>query len=354
LALHYYQSNSGLSDAFPDLSGPDAVRFAEWFAVYGETELNIDPAHLEPVRAELLEWGNAPAAEDREEEPWWPRLTNFALYLYRLRSDAQRLYPDVFGVGRWGFLKWLTGHAAELHLYAPLVEPLSRDIEARLSGSVPEGLTPPVVQELYLACSSGFRRQWTKDSFLFWLNHPAKVEGQAMYSAVHLSNLAYYIYRNREDLIAQFPDLTGPKRADYAEWFVRNGEREFGLGAAFLEPVHAGLIAWGNSRSPLDKMKFPWWPKLTNFALHLYASRPDAQAAYPDVLHDNRWNFLQWTVDNAENLNLYPDFAGAIREELKRVRRIRMVGRLVPGLGSRNRPVSTPATLPGGSPRIAE
>jgi hypothetical protein len=279
LARHLYDSHPALQEAFPDLGGPDAVGYAEWFVLHGEAELRADADQVDAMRSALVEWANARSEADVEDEPWWPPLANLALYVYRPRSDAQDSYPD--------------------------------------------------------AAEPGFAGGSTNDSFVRWLNAPAKVGGKNMYSAVHLSNLAYYIYRNRRDLSNAFPDLSGPNRANYAEWFVRNGETELGLSEAFVEPVRSSLLAWGNTRHALDHMTYPWWPRLTNFALHLYAARPDVQSTYPNVLHADRWNFLQWTVDNAAGLNLYPGLAEPIGNELRRLRWIRSVGRVMAAVGSR-------------------
>lgn len=53
LAHHVYRERADLQDMFPDPLGEDRYRFARWFALHAQTEYDLDPVFIEPVRSSM-------------------------------------------------------------------------------------------------------------------------------------------------------------------------------------------------------------------------------------------------------------------------------------------------------------
>jgi Sulfotransferase domain len=348
LAHFAYQDRPDLQQAFVDLSGDGLAGYAEWLVRNGASELELHPAFLNPVEAGLLKWAGGRAAEDRSALASWPELTNFALYFYRMRLDAQHAFPDVFGWDRRPFLEWAVANAEELNLYDPLIAPVRRNLQhleeknpfrtvARFENGV---RVPSLAVKVYLFSSPALTSRWGDvsktgpGSFFEWLNRPFPAPPRGIYSSLQLSNLAHYLYRERPDLQRAFPDLSGAGRLQYAAWFVRHAAAEAALDPAFTEVVRESIFRWAASRSADDPSALPWWPPLTNFALHLYGLRTDAQRAFPSVFGSDRWNFLRWAVDHTDDLAVsepfYPGFIEPVRDNLQKWARIRSIGRFLP------------------------
>jgi hypothetical protein len=205
--------------------------------------------------------------------------------------------------------------------------------EARFDNGVP---VVALLVDLYLALCR--KHKWAgapsatgEGSFYHWLNQPCEVTGQDGYARILITNLALELHQLRPDLNQSFRDLRGPARADYADWFVRGGARRVELDPCFIEPMRRHLVAWAGGRSPEDHEAWAWWPKLPNFAMHLYHTSADLRTEFPDVLCFDRWSFLEWIIRHQQEANINPEFVGPVSDSLKRLARLRSVGRYVPG-----------------------
>jgi glycosyltransferase involved in cell wall biosynthesis len=65
LARFVYDSRPDLQEAFPNVAGPDGVRFLEWLLSYGRYEVGIAGALLDPIRTEWKQAGGTLAARLR-------------------------------------------------------------------------------------------------------------------------------------------------------------------------------------------------------------------------------------------------------------------------------------------------
>lgn len=191
-------------------------------------------------------------------------------------------------------------------------------------------IVAPIIEACYLSLDPATNALWPpvadvgRGSFFAWLTEPSELGGQGLYFGVPLTRLAHYLYRNRPDLQRAFPDLTGPDRLRYAQWFVQYAaETPLKLHSRFVTPLVDDLSRWAHSRFAGDRTRRPWWPKLTNFTMHVYRSVPKLQLDYPDYLVKDRWNLLHWL---AYSHNLEPDMPGfkdGIRADLERCAKLR-------------------------------
>ena len=144
--------------------------------------------------------------------------------------------------------------------------------------------------------------------FYGWLNAPSPGEGRGIYKDLPVSNLAAFIYGDRPDVRLTYPDLSGRHRAEYLQWFLRAAGPEYGLDAAFIDPVRAGMVYWGTSSSPIDDTArsnalsagegrdiYEHLP-VSNLATFIYEKRPDVRMAYPDLAGRHRYEYLRWFV----------------------------------------------------------
>jgi hypothetical protein len=205
--------------------------------------------------------------------------------------------------------------------------------EARFDNGVP---VVALLVDLYLALCRKYAWQGEpsatgEGSFYHWLNQPCEVAGQDGYERVLITNLAFQLHRLRPDLHQTFCDLRGPARADYADWFVRGGALKVEIDPCFIEPVRRRLVAWAGARSLEDLEPWAWWPKLPNFALHLYQGSEALRTEFPDILCFDRWSFLEWIVSHQEDADINPEFVGPVSDSLKRLAKLRSVGRYLPG-----------------------
>ncbi len=179
----------------------------------------------------------------------------------------------------------------------------------------------PIIEAFYFSLDPAINTQWPplanvgSQSFFEWINGPCEIDGQGLYAEIFITRLAYFLYRSRPDLERAFPALTGPDRAKYAEWFTRYaGNSDHKLDPQFIAPVKNTLVRWGNARFAGDRVRRPWWPKLTNFAVQVHGSLPALQRHFPDYLNKHRWGLLYWIVASehgGENLRELRDPIGA-------------------------------------------
>jgi hypothetical protein len=71
-----------------------------------------------------------------------------------------------------------------------------------------------------------------------YLNQPY-AEGEA--DRVLISRLVYFIYEQRPDLRAVYPDLDRSNRLEVAGWFVESAEREYKVPDLFVRPVATSI-----------------------------------------------------------------------------------------------------------------
>jgi hypothetical protein len=90
-------------------------------------------------------------------------------------------------------------------------------------------------------------------------------------------------------------------------------------------------VAWAGARSPEDFEAWAWWPKLPNFAMHLYQKSAELRTEFPDILCFDRWSFLEWIVRYQQDANINLEFVEPVSGSLKRLAKLRSVGRYVPG-----------------------
>jgi hypothetical protein len=119
---------------------------------------------------------------------------------------------------------------------------------SRFDNGVP---VAPLLVKCFLYAEDGLRRQWTRDlrgtgpdSFYGWLNATASLPGEGRYASLDVSNLAYFIYFDRHDLRIAFPDLGGPDRREFVQWFLNYASSEYGVDRAFVQAAGDGFRKW--------------------------------------------------------------------------------------------------------------
>jgi len=208
-----------------------------------------------------------------------------------------------------------------------------REEEARFDNGVP---VTALLVDLYLALST--KHDWKGQpsstgpgSYYEWLNQPCYLPGRGVYGQVLITNIALQVHSLRPDVNQTFVDLEGPARADFADWFVRYVTDDVELDRAFIDPIRDSLNQWAWARSPDDREAWPWWPTLPNFAMHLYKHSEELQSAYPDILCFDRWSYLEWILEHQQEANINPEYVQQVRKSLKKLAKLRSVGRYIPG-----------------------
>ncbi len=73
-----------------------------------------------------------------------------------------------------------------------------------------------------------------------------------------LTRLALQLYRQRPDLQAAFPDLSGPNRLHFARWFTQQARDENQIDEFFIQPLRLSLTKTaGHIQSPVSSLEFP-------------------------------------------------------------------------------------------------
>ena len=207
------------------------------------------------------------------------------------------------------------------------------DEEPRFDNDVP---VSPLLVDVYLALCQKYKWEGNPSStgarsYFEWLNQPCDITARDDHDQVLITNLAWHLHWLRPDLNQTFADLRGPARADYADWFVRGGGEAAELDAAFIEPMRHSLNAWAGARSVHDHEAWAWWPKLPNFAWHLYQQSKELQSVFPDILCFDRWSYLEWIIAHQQPANINPEFVEPVARSLKKLAKLRSVGRFLPG-----------------------
>jgi Sulfotransferase domain len=107
---------------------------------------------------------------------------------------------------------------------------------------------PPILEELLESAPAEKRARWqnvldtsSRDSFFRWANDAAEGDPLRSEATPRLTNLAVFVYRQRPDLQAAFPDIFDLNRLAYAAWFMRYAGHRYQLDLCFLTPI---ALSW--------------------------------------------------------------------------------------------------------------
>ena len=159
---------------------------------------------------------------------------------------------------------------------------------------------PAIAAIIFLSYKTSEARRWLpaqgtrgSDSFFNWLNARDERDAACPTGYPHLTNLAGFIYRSRSDLQAAFPDLDGPGRIGFVQWFITTASSEYALDDVFIQTVRKDFLDWANAPAQADP--FPQnVPLITNYLSYLYHLRRDLQKTFPDIWARNRMDFVNW------------------------------------------------------------
>jgi hypothetical protein len=220
-------------------------------------------------------WLNQPADMDPHAPAAIPIISNLVAQIYRLRPHLRADFPDPYGRDRVDFAFWFIENAS--HEYQ--------------------------LEDAYIAP--------LRDSFMEWAtvdwatqpdpNDPAYDTRDHLPA---LTNLIAYVYRQRPDLRAVFPDLYGTNRIDVVLWFIQHAAVEYHFDDAYIAPLRQRLQAWATRPDPLDPMHTPADASadalvLPNAVTYFYHQRPDLLAAFPDLYGKHRIDLARWYIDHA-------------------------------------------------------
>ena len=165
----------------------------------------------------------------------------------------------------------------------------------------------PILRQCFFWCDAEQHAHWQRQlaatgpsSFYDWLNQPADRAGRGLYEELPLTNLAVFVYDQRPDARMVSPDLNGSDRYEYAQWFVRHAEAEYGLSREFIDSQRAGLARWANAPGRREGAGVYAGLPVCNLAAHLYDQRADLRLAYPDLTGCDRYELVQWFLDHGE------------------------------------------------------
>jgi hypothetical protein len=138
-----------------------------------------------------------------------------------------------------------------------------------------------------------------------------------------LTNLAMFLYRDRPDLQAAFPDVYGQHRLDVIYWLIGAARGEYRLDDTWLVPVQQAFVTWairpdagdpaGSSNRAQPHADLP---VLTNLARFVYQRRPDLRVTFPDLYGPHRVDFLLWLIEHAAGEYQFADACVApLRQE---------------------------------------
>jgi len=212
----------------------------------------------------FYDWLNLPCAPAGRGLYQELPLSNLAAFVYGQRPDVRMVYPDLTGSNRYEYAQWFLSYAETEY-----------------------GLDRPFVDSQ----RAGLSR---------WAGAPCNVDGAGIYAGLPLSNLAADLYDRRADLQRAYPDLTGSGRYEYAQWFLRHAETEYGLDPAFIHSQRAGLLRWADTPCNIDGAGIYAGLPLSNLAAYIYDRRVDLQRAYLDLTGSDRYDYAQWFLSYAE------------------------------------------------------
>ena len=81
------------------------------------------------------------------------------------------------------------------------------------------------------------------DCFFHWANASADDDTLGSEAIPRITNLAVFVYKQRPDLQAAFPDIFDLNRLGYAAWFLRYAGHRYGLDRSFLAPIALSWIS---------------------------------------------------------------------------------------------------------------
>lgn len=161
---------------------------------------------------------------------------------------------------------------------------------------------PAIVEKLYLAQeperTQGWDPVWRVDppgSFFRWLNSPAEGETAVAGGLPAMTQLAAFILYWRADVQKAFPRPRDENRIDFLEWFINTAPVEYGLTAAYVDPVRIPFMSWANAAADGDSAPLPL-PLVSNYMMHYYRQRQDLRQAYPEPFGLDRLDFVNWFV----------------------------------------------------------
>jgi hypothetical protein len=222
-------------------------------------------------------WLAAPADAGPHPHDGLPRLTNFAAHMHASRLDLQVTFHDLYGQHRLPYLFWLLEKGAdEYQLDDTLVGPVRATLTAWATRPAPDD---PAGQA------------------------PGAESGASL---PVLTNLAMFLYRERPDLQAAFPDVYGQHRLDIVYWLIGKARDEYRIEDAWVAPLRRAFMAWaarpdaGDPAAPASAAQPQAdLPALTNLAQFVFQRRSDLRAAFPDVYGRHRLDFLLWLIEHA-------------------------------------------------------
>src|ERR1051326_510533 len=108
----------------------------------------------------------------------------------------------------------------------------------------------PILTELLATAPPEKRARWdnilnatARDCFFRWANAAAEDDPVGSQGVPWLTNLAVFVYKQRPDLQAAFPDIFGLNRLGYAAWFLRYAGHRYDLDLCFLSPIALSWIS---------------------------------------------------------------------------------------------------------------
>jgi Sulfotransferase domain len=111
----------------------------------------------------------------------------------------------------------------------------------------------PILAEMLESAPAEKRARWRNvldtaapDCFFHWANAAADDDPLGSKAIPRVTNLAVFVYKQRPDLQAAFPDIFDLNRLGYAAWFLRYAGHRYQLDRSFLTP-----IAWSWISGPL-------------------------------------------------------------------------------------------------------
>lgn len=130
------------NDQFDNGLGVPVIAVKRYLLLDAEVKARWSGQETSTSKDSFFAWLNASADEDpHPDNQQEPTITNLAYYIYRTRSDVQRLFPDIFGEDRARYVAWFMLNAqAEYDLDDAFVTPM-KDRPSFVRGLVEYGLT---------------------------------------------------------------------------------------------------------------------------------------------------------------------------------------------------------------------
>jgi hypothetical protein len=92
----------------------------------------------------------------------------------------------------------------------------------------------------------------SRDGFFRWANSAADADPLGSKAIPRMTNLAVFVYKQRPDLQAAFPDIFGLNRLGYAAWFLRYAGHRYELDRSFLTPI---ALSWISKPSLVTRIR---------------------------------------------------------------------------------------------------